>query len=79
VSDDDQAAPPPREDDRYLVCHCLAVDRRTVRAAIRAGAKTVEDLQRSTGACTGCHTCYPDCLAMLKEQAPADDASSAPK
>lgn len=62
--------PDARPDDKDLLCHCLNVDRRTARLAIAAGARTVEDLQRVTGACTGCHTCYVDCQQLLKEAAP---------
>jgi len=61
---------PARPDDNDLLCHCLHVDRRTARLAIRAGARTVEDLQRQTGACTGCHTCYVDCQALLTAEVP---------
>lgn len=62
-----KAKPPNQSDDGdELLCHCLQVTRRTARAAIAAGAHTLEDLQRQTGACTGCHTCYVECQALLK-------------
>jgi len=37
-------------------------------AAIRAGAVTVEDLQRTTGACTGCGSCRWDIEDLIAAQ-----------
>ena len=48
-----------------MICHCMSVDRRTIEAAIAAGATTVEDLQDATRACTGCGTCRWDLLELL--------------
>ena len=48
------------------VCHCRAVNDRTVRAAADAGALTVDDLMRSCGAgtdCGGCHSVLQELLA----------------
>gem|GEM_PF-4998824 len=62
------STPPNQPDDGdELLCHCLQVTRCTARAAIAAGVRTLEDLQRQTGACTGCHTCYVACQALLSE------------
>ena len=48
------------------VCHCRAVNDRTVRAAADAGALTVDDLVQSCGAggdCGGCHAVLEELLA----------------
>lgn len=44
---DDILAAPPDE----LVCYCSQVSKGEVLAAMRAGAKTLEDVKRITGAC----------------------------
>lgn len=48
-----------------LLCHCMRVELRQIRAAIRAGAKTVEDLNRMTTACGGCGSCRWDLEEVL--------------
>jgi bacterioferritin-associated ferredoxin len=48
-----------------FVCVCRAVSDRTVAAAIAAGARTVGELARATGAGTCCGTCLPSLAAML--------------
>jgi bacterioferritin-associated ferredoxin len=48
------------------VCHCRAVNDRTVRAAADAGALTIDDLVQSCGAggdCGGCHAMLEELLA----------------
>lgn len=59
-------------DDGILICHCVGVRLGEIRAAIRAGARSVEDLQRQTGACTGCQSCYGDCREIIKETVAAE-------
>ncbi len=50
-------------------CYCTHVTRAQVLAAIAArGCRSVEDLQRTTGACTGCRTCRPELEQLLAEQ-----------
>ncbi|MCF8063639.1 MAG: (2Fe-2S)-binding protein [Desulfarculaceae bacterium] len=34
-----------------LVCYCSQVSKGDILAAMRAGAKTLEDIKRATGAC----------------------------
>ena len=34
-----------------LVCYCSQVSKGEILAAMRAGAKTLEDIKRATGAC----------------------------
>jgi bacterioferritin-associated ferredoxin len=48
------------------VCHCRAVSDRTIRAAVEAGDRTVEELGRSCGAGTDCGGCH-ELLAELLE------------
>ena len=57
---------PEPDDDDDLVCYCMRVDRGTIRAAIAAGAASVEDLQERTHACLGCGTCRLELLEMLR-------------
>ena len=41
-----------------IVCHCFVVNDRQVKAAVAAGAKTVDDVTEMTnagGVCGGCH------------------------
>lgn len=44
---DDILAAPLEE----LVCYCSQVNKGEILAAMRAGAKTLEDVKRATGAC----------------------------
>ncbi len=49
-------------------CYCTAVTRATVLAAVQAqGCRTVEEIQRATGACTGCRTCRPELERLLAD------------
>ena len=50
-------------------CQCTGVRRAEVLAAIVAGARTVDDLRRVTGACSGCSTCYPELRQLLGDVA----------
>ena len=48
------------------VCHCRAVNDRTILAAAAEGALTVDDLTRACGAgsdCGGCHAILEELLA----------------
>ncbi len=48
-----------------LVCKCSQVHAETLRAAVRQGARTVEQLSSRTGACRGCCSCRPRLEALL--------------
>jgi len=49
-------------------CYCTAVTRAEVLAAVAArGCRTVEEIQRATGACTGCRTCRPELERLLAD------------
>jgi len=39
--------------DDTMVCYCNDVTLGEIRAAIKGGASTLEDIQEATGACTG--------------------------
>lgn len=53
------------------VCLCKAIPRSTIKRAIQNGAKTVEDIQRVTGAgsggCKG-QRCTPKILQILTQE-----------
>ena len=58
-----------------MVCYCGGVRRSTIVDAIRRGAKTLKDIQQTTGAGLGSRCqelnpkgvcCHPDILAILK-------------
>jgi bacterioferritin-associated ferredoxin len=40
-----------------ILCHCAVVSDRDVRASVEAGARTVGEVQRSTGAGAHCGGC----------------------
>jgi NAD(P)H-nitrite reductase large subunit len=59
---------PGSESLRFERCYCTQVTRATVLEAVRTrGCRTVEELQRATGACTGCRTCRPELEGLLSE------------
>ena len=43
----------PPSDGNELICYCLEVKKETVLEAIRNGAQTLQDIKRTTKACTG--------------------------
>lgn len=53
------------------VCLCKAIPRSTIKKAIQNGAKTVEEIQKITGAgsggCRG-HRCTPKIEEILKKE-----------
>ena len=53
------------------MCHCLAVNERTVRAAIEDGAVTVAEIGERCGAGTDCGACHPELERLLSERADA--------
>ena len=36
-----------------MICYCKQISQKQIESAIRLGAKTLADIQQSTGACTG--------------------------
>ncbi len=49
-----------------IVCNCMGVTAGEIMDAIESGAKTVEDIQESTGAGTVCGGCISDIEQLLK-------------
>lgn len=49
------------------VCHCMGVTAGEIKAAIEAGAKTVEEIQEATSAGTGCGGCVETIEQLLDE------------
>jgi NAD(P)H-nitrite reductase large subunit len=60
---------PPPAHPSFTLCHCTGVRRPAVLAAIAAGCRTVDEVRRATGACSGCSTCYPDLRQLLRDVA----------
>lgn len=58
----------PQPCDEFERCYCTRVTRAQVLAAIEQGCRSIEDLQRATGACTGCRTCRPELDQLLAGQ-----------
>jgi bacterioferritin-associated ferredoxin len=54
-----------------LICHCRAVNDRTVAAAIAAGARAPEDLAAMCGAGARCGGCVPALCELLEVHAAA--------
>lgn len=50
-----------------IICVCKAVSERTLREAIRSGARSVADLAEATSASTDCGTCAEHLLDLLAE------------
>lgn len=72
LGDPDAGPPADPTGPGILVCRCLGVGDRTIRAAIHAGARDPEAIGLSAKACTGCRSCRTDLLALLHEElAPA--------
>ena len=62
----------------FFRCYCTGVTGERVAAAFATGATSVEDQQRTTGACTGCRTCrfeLDGLLSALARQSASDRAS----
>lgn len=52
-----------------LLCHCLVVEEGEVRKAIRAGARTVDEVGEACEAGTGCGSCRGPIGVLLAEEA----------
>jgi NAD(P)H-nitrite reductase large subunit len=63
-------------DNDQLICFCHTVTRGQIRAAIRAGATTIEKIQSDTCASTGCGGCECDVRDILDAEIGASDASA---
>jgi bacterioferritin-associated ferredoxin len=52
-----------------LLCHCLVVEEGEVRKAIRAGARTIEEVGDRCEAGTGCGSCRAGITVLLADEA----------
>ncbi|MEW6472085.1 MAG: (2Fe-2S)-binding protein [Actinomycetota bacterium] len=50
-----------------LICHCRAVTDRMIRAQIRAGARSEDDVKRGCGAGGRCGACLPTVRRLLMQ------------
>ena len=53
-----------------LVCHCHRVSDREIRAAVRGGACTLDDVANQCGAGSGCGGCQPVVEEILADERP---------
>ena len=60
-----------------IVCHCRVVSDRTVAEAVRAGARSVSGVCRSTGAGQDCGSCVFSLKRLVCEHGNALAAASA--
>ena len=51
-----------------IVCHCARVCDRTIRAAVREGARTQDAVARACGAGSMCGGCVPAVSEILEEE-----------
>jgi bacterioferritin-associated ferredoxin len=58
-----------------IVCLCLALSDRAIRASIAAGALTLGEVAAACRAGTGCGSCVPDLERMIGEAGMAVAAS----
>ncbi len=54
-------------DMEKTVCYCMNVTNGMIKAAIDAGAKTLEDVQEATGAGTVCGSCIENIRHLVDE------------
>ncbi len=64
---------------RVIICDCHAVSERRIRELVRSGATSVRDVQRRTGAGSGCSGCLSALREVVQREAraasqDADDA-----
>lgn len=52
-----------------IVCHCRAVNERTVTRVVDHGADTVAEIGERCGAGTSCTACHPELERLLSERA----------
>jgi bacterioferritin-associated ferredoxin len=63
-----------------IICHCHAVSDRRIRELVRSGATSVRDVQRRTGAGSGCSGCLSSLREIVEREAHAatQDAETDP-
>jgi len=66
VSEEEEARTRAILDSYKVVCICNKIRKGTIEKAIRAGAKTLDDIRKRTRACTG--PCTPNrCGPVIRE------------
>ena len=58
------------------VCLCTPITDREIRGCIRAGARTLSDLQMQLGVASQCGMCASAALAIVQEETSQPSASS---
>ncbi len=48
-----------------VVCQCMNITNGMIKDAVKAGAKTLEDVQEQTGATTVCGACLEDVQRLV--------------
>jgi len=48
-----------------IVCNCMSVTAGTIKEAVDAGARTLEEVQEQTGASTVCGACLEDIQRLV--------------
>jgi NifU-like protein len=62
-----RAPPSDPAGEGILVCRCIGVGDRRIRAAVEDGARSAEEVAEACGAGTGCRSCRPDVLLLLDQ------------
>jgi bacterioferritin-associated ferredoxin len=61
-----------------LVCQCNGVTDRTIRRAVRKGARTTEDVGYACGAGACCGGCIPLVEKLIRHEAARSEAQTTP-
>ena len=59
-----------------LVCHCKAINDRTIRQAVRSGAQTCRQVDRACAAGGNCGGCVPLIRAIIASERDEQHAAS---
>lgn len=54
--------------DDDLICICMTVTRGEIKAAIKNGSQSIDQLKSTLFCCTGCGTCEGRVTAILTEE-----------
>jgi len=63
--------------ENRIICNCKQVDYLTIRRAMIAGARTIDDIREMTGACTVCGGCEEEIQKILLSVCGCKDVSLA--
>jgi NAD(P)H-nitrite reductase large subunit len=62
------------QEARVIVCHCRRVSDRAIRAAVRGGARSCQEVDRACEAGRGCGGCQPLIRRLIKRESKARHA-----